>query len=348
MTVVDGEPRNAPVQVLNIIGGADVGPLSDNYFLRENPARVESIVAEVPLSGAADVAMAMDAADGAQQPWARRSIRERRDILGLGLRSILAKCDVVADLITRENGKPLVEARAEVDRAVAIAAYPLTLADTFGREALGGDGLGTTATALREPLGTVAVITPWNFPVSVALRKLVPAMLAGNAVVWKPSELTPLSSLDIARELLRAGVPDGVLNVVFGGAEAGQALVEAAGISCISFTGSTGVGLGIARAVADRDVKVQLEMGGKNAMVALDDADPHEIARAAVGASFTAAGQWCVATSRLLIHQKIYEETISHLRDGVAAIVVGPGDADATTMGPVASSAQFELSLIHI
>jgi aldehyde dehydrogenase (NAD+) len=257
--------------------------------------------------------------------------------------------DELIRIVTREQGKPLAEARGEVPRAVDFWSW-------MGHQ--GGSISGvTTATevdtiqgmTLREPLGVVALITPWNFPVNVPGWKLASALVCGNTIVFKPSGLTPVCGEFLVQVLHDAGLPPGVLNLVHGsGKVAGDALVEHPDVAAISFTGSTSTGLAINEKAARSGKRVQAEMGGHNAVIVLADADLEKAAKGAAVAAFGTTGQRCTAARRIVADRAIAEPLTERLRELTAALRVGPGDAEGTDIGPMVDGAALEEVLQHI
>lgn len=322
--------------VRNLIAGEWCA--TEREFTRYNPADTREEVARSPLSEASDVAAAVEAAVHVSPLWRSTPPDRRAAVIGQALDLLAADAGKLAVEDVLESGKTLTECRGEVQRTLATVRHQLGLLGELGTEAV-----------RREPVGVAAVITPWNFPFSVLLRKVVPALATGNAVVAKPSELTPVTAARIGAAFVAAGLPAGALNLVFGeGGVAGQALVDDDRIGAISFTGSTRVGLGIAAAVGDRDVKVQLEMGGKNPMAVLADASLDAAVQDAISACFTAAGQWCVATSRIIVQRSVYEDFLDRFVRRARHLRVGNGLTEGTQMGPVVSQAQYDKVLQHL
>ena len=327
----------------NLIAGESVG---DAEYERRNPAAADDVVATAPSSTSADVDAAVAAARDAQLAWADKTAVARGAVL-LDAADLLRQrhADVARDL-TREEGKTLAEATGEVRRAIDVLRF-------FGAAGWRSDGetlpSGTPDTAVytrAEPLGVVGLITPWNFPIAIPAWKMAPALVSGNAVVIKPAELTPLSVDHLARALTDAGLPPGVLNIVHGkGSVVGDALVRHRDVAGVSFTGSTAVGNTIRDIANERHARVQLEMGGKNAYLVLDDADPDKAAAVVAAGGFGLTGQACTATSRVYVTPGVRDAFIKSLRDKAAATRVGDGLADGTTMGPVVSGAQLAKDL---
>jgi acyl-CoA reductase-like NAD-dependent aldehyde dehydrogenase len=326
-------------EIRHLIGGGWVGQPSVE---RRNPARPDDLVAVAADGDEKTIAEAVAAAQDAQAAWAATPSTARGTILTDAAGILLSRAEDVARDLTREEGKTLTEARAEVRRAVDVLRF-------FGGEGwrLGGDHLpssvpDTFVYTKREPLGVVAVITPWNFPIAIPAWKTAPALVAGNTVVLKPAELTPVSVWHLAQALTEAGLPPGVLNVVHGRGElVGEELVGHADVAAVSFTGSVAAGSRIHERVSVRRARVQLEMGGKNPVVVLDDADPARAARIVAAGAFGLTGQACTATSRVLCTPGIHDAFVAALSREAARYAPGDGLADGTVMGPVVSAEQL-------
>jgi aldehyde dehydrogenase (NAD+) len=332
--------------VKNLIGGEWVGaPETD----RRNPARAADVVAEVARATTGDVVAAIDAAAVAAREWRDTPPAVRGAVLLRAAELLSDHKQVIGRDLCREEGKTLAEATGEVVRAADILRFFAGAGWRLGGETLPATGSGTHLYTVREPLGVVAVITPWNFPLAIPAWKIAPALVAGNAVVLKPAGLTPLTAHHLADCLVTAGVPDGVLNVVHGsGAVVGDALVNDARVAAISFTGSSAVGTSISAAAASRLARVQLEMGGKNALVVLDDADPARAAAIAARGGFGLTGQACTATSRVLVTENRHEEFVRALAAEAERYRPGDGQDEGVLMGPVVSKGQLESDLEHI
>lgn len=332
---------------LNHIGGQWRPAAGGAVFEDRNPADERDLIGTFPDSGAADVAAAVSAVSAAWPAWAAASPEVRADALFKAADVMSARADAIAAELTREEGKTLAEARMEARRIAAnfrlYAGEALRLnGETYPTEA------GQIVLSLRQPVGVVAVITPWNFPLSMAARKVAPALAAGNGVIFKPSEITPLMGQRLVEVLLEAGVPGGLLALVQGrGPTVGQAITAASGVDAITFTGSYGVGRQIAAAVST-DTRCQLEMGGKNATVVLADADVDKAAAIIARGAFGLTGQACTGTSRVLVARPLYEALVEKLTAAAGKIKVGPGTEEGVQMGPVATRAQYDKVLSYV
>jgi aldehyde dehydrogenase (NAD+) len=308
----------------NYIGGEWVSPSADGTIDDVNPADPDDVLARVPLSTADDARAAIAAAAEAFPAWKATSPVKRGQILVRASRLLEERQEEVAQLITREQGKTLAEARGEVPRAIQFWGW-------MGYQ--GGSIQGVTAPAeademmaltLREPLGVVSLITPWNFPVNIPGWKLASALVCGNTVVFKPAQLTPLCGVVLVEILQEAGIPDGVVNLVLGsGSDVGDVLVTDERVKAISFTGSTQTGLSINAKAAPLGKKVQAEMGGHNAVVVLEDADLERAATGSAMAGFGTTGQRCTAPRRIIAVHDVADELTERLRAATRAVRLG-------------------------
>lgn len=300
-----------------------------------NPAS-ESVIASVPSLGAREVEMAVSAAHAAQLRWRAVSAYERADILRDWYRRILRHREDLARILTAEQGKPLAEARAEIDYAASFVGW-------YAEEALRVYGCSIPAPTvsrrievIRQPVGVVAAVTPWNFPAAMVTRKLAPALAVGCTVVLKPSELTPLTALALARLAMEAGLPNGVINVVTGDpAPIGEVLTSDERVRKFTFTGSTAVGKFLAARCQSTVKRMSLELGGNAPFVVFEDADVDAAVAGAVQSKFRNAGQTCVCANRLLVHESLLEEFSGRLAERVTALRVGDGAVDGVDHGPL-------------
>ena len=318
-------------------------------FGDESPAERGSVLARFQASTAADVTAAIDAAQAAFDPWRATALEERQALVGRFLDLLAAKREELATIVTRENGKTIREARAEVDSALVEGRYHWHQVATFAGTTLPAGTPGLTGWLQYEPVGVVGVISPWNFPVNVMCRKTLPALLTGNTVVFKPATFTPWSGVFMAQLFQEAGFPAGVFNCVTGlGSAIGNALIDDPRVRAISFTGSTEVGKRIQARAAANLTRTQLELGGKNALIVMADADAPAAIGAAVTAGFACAGQWCTSTSRVLVQREVYREFVEQLAARCEKMRVGDPLAETTDMGPVAGPEQFATIRKHI
>jgi alpha-ketoglutaric semialdehyde dehydrogenase len=303
-----------------------------------NPTRPAVVVAQGASATVADVDAAVAAAAQALPGWRRTPIHQRGAVL-------LSAADVVErnaeswglELAT-EEGKTRAEGVGEVRRAAQILRYYGNEGDRQAGEIYASPRAGEQILVTRKPVGVVGVITPFNFPIAIPAWKIAPALIYGNTVVWKPASTVPLLAMRLAQALTEAGLPAGVLNLLVGGSEIGDAIVGHAGVDAVTFTGSTGVGRRIAAAAAARGLPVQAEMGGKNAAVVLDDADLELAVEQVMLGAFRSTGQKCTATSRLIVTDGIAEKFLAELVSRARGLAVGDPTDDATQMGPVVSA----------
>jgi len=327
----------------NFIGGAWKVSRSGATFANENPAFRGSNLGLFQSSTSEDAADAIAAAAGAFAAWRRLSVASRQDRIGAFLQALETSRDELARIVTLENGKTIRESYAEVDSALVEGRYHLTQASAFYGHTGPGAVRDVATWEQYEPVGVVAIISPWNFPMNVMCRKALPALLTGNTVVFKPASFTPWSGVFMASLIERAGLPPGVFNCITGpGSSIGRTLVQDSAVRAISFTGSTPVGKSIQAAAAANLTRTQLELGGKNSLIVMDDADIERAVDAAVTAGFSNAGQWCTSTSRVLLHRRIAAPFLEQLVARCAHLIVDDGLKEATDMGPVAGPQQFD------
>lgn len=328
----------------NYIGGEWKGGASSSRNI--NPSDLSDLVGEYAVASAADAAAAVRAAREAFPVWSRTTPQVRFTALDFIGTEILARKEELGRLLAREEGKTLPEAVGEVARAGQIFKFFAGEAVRLSGEHLPSVRPGVEVDSFREPLGVVALITPWNFPIAIPAWKTAPALAFGNAVVLKPAELTPGTAWALAEIISRAGVPPGAFNLLMGsGPVAGEALVNDAGVDGVSFTGSIGVGRGIAASCAARLAKVQLEMGGKNPLVVLDDADLDVAVEAAVNGAFFSTGQRCTASSRLVVTSRIHDRFVEALTGRMKRLQVDDALAPGTDIGPVVDDVQLKKDL---
>ncbi|MGG7462896.1 aldehyde dehydrogenase family protein [Plantibacter sp. YIM 135347] len=301
----------------------------------ENPSRPDDIVASGRAATTPDVERAITAAARAGKAWAATPAQERAAVLLRAAAIVERHIPDWGEELSREEGKTLVEGRGEVFRSAEILRYFAHESEREQGELFASSRRGERILVVRRPVGVIAVITPFNFPIAIPVWKIAPALVTGNTVVWKPATVVPLLAMRFAQALEEAGLPPGVLSLVIGSPSVGQALVSHPRVDAVTFTGSTAVGRGIAAELAGRGVPFQGEMGGKNASVVLADADLDlAVEQVALGA-FRATGQKCTATSRVVVHDAVADEFIERFAARARAIVVGESIDPASDMGPV-------------
>ncbi|MGH9159322.1 MAG: aldehyde dehydrogenase family protein, partial [Vicinamibacteraceae bacterium] len=311
-------------------------------YTTRNPARPEECVGEFANSTPADVAAAVDSAAAARETWASTPGPQRGALLFQFAQLLEQSKAELGRIVTLEQGKPLAEAEGEVARAAAEARFMAGEASRAVGHTFPSARPGVTCYTTSEPLGVVAAICPWNFPVVTPVRKIAPALAWGNTVVCKPSSLTPWSACHLVGLLEKAGVPPGVVNLVTGqGSVIGDALIDDERVRGVSFTGSTAVGMHISEAAGRRLARVQLELGGKNPALVFDYEDLDEAAREIVAAAFQCSGQRCTALSRVIVADAQADALLERIVSLVDRLEVGDGSKPGTTMGPLVSHAQL-------
>ncbi|MHB8393069.1 MAG: aldehyde dehydrogenase family protein [Candidatus Dormibacteria bacterium] len=330
----------------NLIAGEWRAARGGATFDSVNPARRSEVLGHFARSSSADIEDAVSAASVAQPGWARAPMPGRAEVIDRAGRLLEARKEELARLMTREMGKVLTEARGDVQEGIDMAKYMAGQGRTPVGEVVPSELRDKRCFTERVPIGVVGCISPWNFPMAIPCWKLMPALLAGNAVVFKPAEDTPLMAIRLAEILTEAGLPPGVLNLVTGfGEESGAPLVEHPAVRAISFTGSVDVGQQIAATCGRLGKRVSLELGGKNAIVVTADADIELAVDGALWGGFGTAGQRCTATSRLIVEQPVLEAFTEQLVARVAKLRLGDGLDPATDVGPVIN--QSQLKRIH-
>ncbi len=331
----------------NLIGGEWV--VGTEAVPNINPSNTDDVIGEFARGDAAAVDAAADAARHALSGWAGASPQVRHDILERVGVDLMARREELGRLLSREEGKTLAEGIGEATRAAQIFKFYAGEALRVGGEAVPSIRPGVEILIEREPVGVVGLITPWNFPIAIPAWKIAPALACGNCVLLKPADLTPACAWEIARSLKEAGCPDGVFNLVMGrGSTVGTRMVGHPDIDAISFTGSVPTGRGIALACAEGGKKVQMEMGGKNPMVVLDDADLEVAVDTSVNGAFFSTGQRCTASSRLIVTAGIHDAFVERLVAAASGLKVGDALDPATQIGPVVDRSQLERNLGYV
>ncbi|GBE58470.1 aldehyde dehydrogenase, thermostable [bacterium BMS3Abin01] len=333
----------------NLIGGKWVDSSSGETFADINPADTGDIVGLFQASTAEDTRAAVAAAAAARREWRALSAPRRGEYLAATARIIERDLGGIAEGLTREEGKTLPEGKGETARAVQVFDYFAGEGRRIFGETTPSEFGRTLLYTVKEPLGVVGIITPWNFPVAIPAWKLAPALIAGNTVVLKPASNAPLTALRIVRACEEAGLPAGVLNFITGsGASVGAELAASPVVRGISFTGSDTVGSSLYGRVTGRGAKCQCEMGGKNPMVVMEDADLEKAVNLTINGAIWSTGQKCTATSRAIVHQDVVEEFTAKVLEGVASIRVGNGLEEGVQVGPSIDEAQMNTVLEYI
>ena len=321
----------------------------NNYQANVNPSDLSDVVGEYAQADAAQVQAAIAAARKAFPAWSTSGIQARADALEKVGLEILARREELGALLAREEGKTLPEAIGEVARAGNIFKFFAGECLRQAGETLQSVRPGVSVEVTREPLGVIGLITPWNFPIAIPAWKIAPALAYGNCVVIKPADLVPGCAWAIAEIISRSGFPAGVFNLVMGkGREVGEAIVSDKRVDGVSFTGSVGVGRGIANTCVNRGAKVQLEMGGKNPQIILDDADLDTAVELATQSAFYSTGQRCTASSRIIVTEGIYDRFVEAMIQRIKKIKVGSALEQGVDVGPVVSQAQLDQDLRYI
>ncbi|MBB2206392.1 aldehyde dehydrogenase family protein [Gluconacetobacter takamatsuzukensis] len=330
---------NTPI--LNIIDGTPIAPDGSETWQIANPARLDLPSRHYALSSPEQVDLAVAAAHTAQKIWAETSPMLRADLMMKAAALIAERQEELALLITREMGKPLVESRGEVGYAAKILQFYAAEAQRPRGETLSSGRPRVHYYTVREPIGVIGAITPWNFPLSIACWKIGPAIMTGNTVVWKPSPQHPLCSQALMQVFLDAGLPNGVVNMLHGAVDAGSALVAHPGVQGISFTGSSATGEAIYQTTSARLARAQCEMGGKNVLYVHESGDLQTAVTLAIEGAFRSAGQKCTGTSWILLDPAIADPFIEAFLARARALDVGDPELASTFLGPVADVRQF-------
>jgi aldehyde dehydrogenase (NAD+) len=331
------------------VNGKWYHPASKQDSRNINPADTADVIAEFPLAGADDVRLAVDAAMAASKSWRKTPGPERGRVLWRAADIARRRVDEIAQTLTREEGKILKEAKGEVLKGIAVLEYNAGAGFRMHGHTLPSESRDTFTYTLRQPLGAVGLIAPWNFPWAIPVWKSAPAIVSGNTVVFKPSELTPATSALLAEIYEEAGLPPGVFNMVVGkGSVVGEAMVAAPELRAISFTGSNSVGGALYVKAAQRGAKVTCEMGGKNAVIVMPDADLDKAAVAIHGGAFGSTGQRCTATSRVIAHPDIKAKLVDRLVAMAEKIKLGPGLDQTSDMGPSVDEKQWSTVMNYV
>ncbi|MBU3678682.1 MAG: aldehyde dehydrogenase family protein [Candidatus Kapabacteria bacterium] len=323
---------------------SETGRTFDNL----NPADATDVIGAFPRSSAEDVNAAVSAAAKAFAAWRLVPAPKRGDILRRAGDIFTRRKDELAEIMTREMGKTVTETKGDIQEAIDTAYYAATETRRLFGYTAPSEMSNKMNMSFRMPIGVCGIITAWNFPIAVPSWKILPALAAGNTVVFKPSDDSPHSANIFAEILLEAGLPEGVFNVVHGDAEAGQALVEHPDVRVVGFTGSTTTGKAIAARCGELNKKVSLEMGGKNAQIVMEDGDLDLALNGVLWGAFGTTGQRCTATSRLILHEAIHDAFVDRLVAAASKLVLGDGRKNGTEVGPVINQRQLDKILSYI
>ncbi len=332
---------------LNYIAGEWLAGASE--IENRNPSDLSDLIGMFAQASADQLDATLDQAQRAQAEWAAYGIERKYNVLMAIGTEMMARAEELGTLLAREEGKPLAEGKGEVYRAGQFFTY--YAAETLRQMGDTADSVrdGIEIDVRREAVGVVAVISPWNFPTATASWKIAPALCYGNAVVWKPANVTPASAVALVEIIARQDIPKGLVSLVMGaGSTIGQRLVESSKVDAISFTGSVPVGKGIAASAIQNLTRVQMEMGSKNALAVMDDADIDLAVSLALGGAFGGSGQKCTASSRLVVHQSVHDQFVEKLVSGAKTMKVGHALEAGTQMGPVVSEQQLKENLAYV
>ena len=331
------------------VNGQWYHPSSSKISRNINPANTSDVIAEYPLATATDVRVAIEAAMKASPAWRKTPGPERGRVLWRAANIARERVDEIARTLTREEGKILKEAKGEVLKGISLLEYYAGEGFRMHGKTLPSESRDTFTYTIRQPLGCVGLIAPWNFPWAIPVWKSAPAIVSGNCVVFKPAELTPATSILLAEIYEQAGLPPGVFNMLVGsGSDVGEAMVHAPELRAISFTGSNKIGNALYVKAAQRGAKVTCEMGGKNAVIVMPDADLDKAATAIHGGAFGSTGQRCTATSRVIAHQDVKNALVERLVAMANRIRLGPGLEESTDMGPSVDEKQWQTVMDYI
>ncbi len=333
----------------SFVDGKWFHPKSNRLVRNINPADPDEVIAEFPAATAEDVARAIDAAQAAFRSWRKTPGPERGRVLWRAADIARRRVDEIARTLTREEGKILKEAKGEVMKGISLLEFYAGEGYRMHGMTLPSEARDTFTYTIRRPLGVVGLIAPWNFPWAIPVWKSAPALVAGNCVVFKPAELTPATAALLTEIYTEAGLPAGVFNMLVGaGSVVGEAMVHSAVLRAISFTGSNEVGGALYAKAAERGAKVTCEMGGKNAVIVMADADLDKAALAIHGGAFGSTGQRCTATSRVIAAPAVKGALVERLVEAAKKIKVGPGLDESVDMGPAVDNKQWKTDLDYI
>jgi acyl-CoA reductase-like NAD-dependent aldehyde dehydrogenase len=333
----------------NFIDGAWVPSASGGLFENRNPANTDDVIGVFQKSTREDVQRAIDAARRAYNHWRLVPAPRRAEILFRAAQLVADRKQSLARDMTREMGKILDESLGDVQEAIDMTFFMAGEGRRQHGQTVPSELRDKFAMSVRQPLGVCAVITPWNFPMAIPSWKIIPALVCGNTVVFKPATLTPLSALNFVKILEESGLPRGVVNLVTGdGSEVGDALIAHQEVRVVSFTGSTAIGRKVSEKAAPSFKKVHLEMGGKNVIIIMDDANLQLAVEGCLWGGFGTTGQRCTAASRVVVHEKVYRDFLNQFVARASALRVGDGLDPKTQMGPVVSQPQLDTVMKYV
>src|SRR5215212_5654144 len=333
----------------NFINGEWVESASQKTTENVNPANTEDVLGTIRLSTREEARQGVEAAAEAFRAWRSTPAPARGRIVARAARLMEESKEDLARLLTREEGKTVSEARGELQRSINVAEFCAGESRRMTGETIPSELPSNFAYTLKQPLGVVACVTPWNFPVAIPVWKIAPALVAGNTVVFKPASLTPATAVRIVELFEEAGIPKGVLNLILGsGSDAGDEIINHPAVKAVSFTGSNEVGIRLYEQVSRRGAKVQCEMGGKNPVVVMEDADLELAVESTAQGAFGSSGQRCTATSRAVVVNDIADEYVRRITERANSLRIGAGADPQTDIGPSVDENQFKTVLDYI
>ena len=333
----------------NFIGGEWIKSSASKSAPNVNPANTDDVIGDIPLATREEARRAVEAAAEAFAKWRSTPAPTRGRIVAQAAKLLERSKEELAQILTREEGKTIAESRGELQRSINVAEFCAGESRRLTGETIPSELPLNFAYTIKQPLGVVACVTPWNFPVAIPVWKIAPALVAGNTVVFKPATLTPATATRIVELFEEAGIPPGVLNLILGsGSEAGDEIINHPAVKAVSFTGSNGVGIRLYEQASRRGAKVQCEMGGKNPVVVLEDCDIDLAVESTVQGAFGSTGQRCTATSRAVVVNQIADEFVQRIAKRAQSMRIGAGVDPQTEMGPSVDENQFKTVLRYI
>src|ERR1700741_5362495 len=330
----------------NYIGGKWIESTSTRTAQNINPANTDDVLGTIRQATRDEARAAVDAAAGAFRGWKRTPAPQRGKIIAKAARLMEEAKEEIATILTHEEGKTIGESRGELQRSINVAEFCAGESRRMNGETIFSELPSNFVYTIKQPLGVVACVTPWNFPVAIPTWKIAPALVAGNTVVFKPATLTPATAVRIVEIFEAAGIPPGVLNLILGsGSEAGDEIIGHPAVKAVSFTGSNGVGIRMYEQVSRRGAKCQCEMGGKNPVVVLEDCDMDLAVENTAQGAFGSSGQRCTATSRAVVMNKIADEFVERVAKRAQSMRIGDGMDPKTDIGPSVDEGQVKTGL---
>src|SRR5882672_289213 len=333
----------------NFINGHWIESASSKSVNNINPANTDDVIGTVKQATREEAKRAVESAAASFQGWRATPAPSRGKIVARAARLLEEHKEELAAILTREEGKTLAESRGELQRSINVADFCAGESRRMNGETIQSELPSNFAYTIKQPLGVVACVTPWNFPVAIPVWKIAPALVAGNAVVFKPATLTPATAVRIVELFEEAGIPPGVLNLIIGsGSDCGDEIINQPAVKAVSFTGSNGVGIRLYEEVSRRGAKAQCEMGGKNPVVILEDADMDLAVESTAQGAFGSSGQRCTATSRAIVVNQVADEFVDRLVERAESMRIGDGSDPQTEMGPSVDESQFKTVLEYL